>query len=344
HHHIVFLKTHKTGGSTVQNLLFRLAEKEGLTFAFPYFTYQFGYPQRFREEFVDELPPGASQFDILCSHMRLDLPQLRRMMPADSIYLTILRDPVSTFESVFSYYASMVPAFTLVQNRASDSPGGPDQRQLLAAFLASPESYYDPADPSNGLARNPMTFDLGLGPREWNASWAGELAKLAEAFHLVMIAKHFDESLVLLKELLQLDYQDLVYVELNARPGPDRAQPDEELRARVRSWNALDVLLYEHFSRLFWEKARRYGLRRLAEGVRELRALARRTRRRCLQREGVPPGELEDLLRPWQPNSATILGYDLRGNLSAQEQGSCLRLVLPELQYHSYLYFQQYGR
>lgn len=44
---IVFLKTHKTGGSTVQNILFRLGEREKATFAFPYYTYQFSYPERY---------------------------------------------------------------------------------------------------------------------------------------------------------------------------------------------------------------------------------------------------------------------------------------------------------
>lgn len=44
---VVFLKTHKTGGSTVQNLLFRMGEKDRATFAFPYYTYQFSYPDKY---------------------------------------------------------------------------------------------------------------------------------------------------------------------------------------------------------------------------------------------------------------------------------------------------------
>lgn len=47
---VVFLKTHKTGSSTVQNLLFRMGEKEGATFAFPAHMYHFSYPDKYADE------------------------------------------------------------------------------------------------------------------------------------------------------------------------------------------------------------------------------------------------------------------------------------------------------
>lgn len=70
---------------------------------------------RFKTDFVEELPKGSSHFDIICSHMRLDLDELKRLMPQTSIYISILRDPVQTFESVFSYYTYYVPAFSLAK-------------------------------------------------------------------------------------------------------------------------------------------------------------------------------------------------------------------------------------
>ncbi|XP_036408820.1 galactose-3-O-sulfotransferase 2 [Megalops cyprinoides] len=339
---IVFLKTHKTGSSTVQNLLFRLGERESATFAFPRYTYQFGYPERFRAEFVEELPAGSSQFDVLCSQLRLDVGQLRRLMPRNAVYVTLLRDPVRTFESVFGCYASNVPAFFLAQKAARG--GAPSEgKSALSVFLEAPETFWDPSEAGNCLARNPMSFDLGLDSREWSDSWPESLARLEEAFQLVMIAEHFDESLVLLKELLRLQPEDLAYVRLNTRAAGDVAPLDEETSARIRAWNSLDVLLYDFFLQVFWERAERFGLERLQREAAHLRDVAERVRRRCLAREGVAPRELGDLIRPLQSNTATILGYELWGNLTEEEQGICVRLVLPELQYHSYLYFQQYG-
>ncbi|KAM4530062.1 galactosylceramide sulfotransferase [Odontesthes bonariensis] len=333
---VVFLKTHKTGSSTVQNLLFRLGDKEGATFAFPSYSYQFSYPDKFKAEFVDELPQHSSHFDILCSHMRLDVEELEQLMPPNTIYITILRDPVQTFESVFSYYTFSVPAFLSVK-KAAETTG---RRSALSVFLESPESFWDPEDPDNGLGKNPMSFDLGLDSQHWNTS----RSVLQETFHLVMITEHFDESLVLLGAMLRLELEDLAYVRLNTRSSINVSPLDEMTKARIRAWNSLDVLLYDFFLQVFREKSEQHGLERLRRDVAQLRASTDRIRRKCVARTEVPPGELEDSIRPWQSDSVTILGYHVKGNLTKQEQAFCTRLILPELQYHAHLYFQQYGR
>ncbi|XP_043091001.1 galactose-3-O-sulfotransferase 2 [Puntigrus tetrazona] len=336
---VVFLKTHRTGSSTVQNILFRLGERQSATFAFPSRTYQFNYPDRFRAAFVDELPEGSSQFDLLCSHMRLDLREVKKVMPQNAVFITLLRDPIKNFESVFGYYTSTVPAFFFA-HRTAASKG----KSALSVFLDSPEIFWDPKEPGNGLAKNPMSFDLGLNNQKWNGSWPEDLAQLEEAFHLVMIAEHFDESLVLLGALLGLEHEDLAYLQLNARARNSVAELHENLRGKVRTWNVLDTLLYDFFVQVFWEKAAQYGMQRLKAEVERLRAFTEDIRRKCVSRAEVPPGGLEDLLRPLQMETATIVGYEVRGNLSLQDQGFCIRMMLPELQYHSHLYFKQYGR
>lgn len=271
--------------------------------------------------------------------MRLDLPQVRKVMPQNAVFITLLRDPIKTFESVFRYHTSTVPAF-FSAHRVAASEGKP----ALKVFLDSPETFWDPKEPRNGLAKNPMSFDMGLNNQKWNGSWPEDLAQLEEAFHLVMIAEHFDESLVLLGALLGLEREDLAYLRLNTRAGNSVTELDENMRAKVRSWNVLDTLLYDFFVQVFWEKAAQYGLERLKAEAAQLRDSTENIRRKCVSRAAVPPAELEDLLRPRQTELVTIVGYEVRGNLSLQDQGFCVRMMLPELQYHSHLYFKQYGR
>uniref|UniRef100_UPI0037E93DB5 galactosylceramide sulfotransferase n=1 Tax=Semicossyphus pulcher TaxID=241346 RepID=UPI0037E93DB5 len=337
---VVFLKTHKTGSSTVQNLLFRMGERDKATFAFPHHTYQFNYPDKFRAKFVDELPDGSSQYDLLCSNMRLDVGQLKQVMPQNAIYITILREPLRTFESVFSYYTSTVPAFILAKKVAETS----GHKSALSLFLDSPDAFWDPEEPGNGLGKNPMSFDLGLDNQQWNSTWRTDLALLEDTFQLVMIAEHFDESLILLGGLLNLELEELAYVYLNVRSHQDVSPLDDDTQVKISTWNSLDVLLYDFFLQLFLEKVEKYGLERLNSEVALLRATIDRIRQKCVARKGVHPVELEDLVRPWQTDTVTILGYQIRKNLTKQEQGFCTRLVLPELQYHTHLYFQQYGR
>lgn len=291
---------------------------------------------------MDELPEGSSQFDLLCSHMRLDLTQVKQVMPQNTIFITLLRDPVKTFESIFSYYTSTVPAF-LSAYRAAANTANKD-KSALAVFLESPESFWDPKEPWNGLAKNPMSFDMGLNNQKWNSSWPEDLAQLEETFHLVMIAEHFDESLVLMGALLGLEREDLAHVRLNSRASGSLTEMDENTRAKLRSWNALDTLLYDFFLQVFWEKVEQFGQERLNAEVVKLRASTENIRQKCVSRSAVPPAELEDLVRPWQPESVTIVGYEVRGNLSMEDEGFCVRMMLPELQYHSHLYFKQFGR
>ncbi|XP_060882622.1 galactose-3-O-sulfotransferase 2 [Labrus mixtus] len=337
---VVFLKTHKTGSSTVQNLLFRMAERDRATFAFPHHSYQFSYPEKFRAKFVDELPDDSSQYDLLCSNMRLDVKQLKQVMPENAVYITILREPLRTFESVFSYYTSTVPAFILAK-KVAETTG---HKSALSLFLESPDAFWDPKEPGNCLGRNPMSFDLGIDSQQWNTTWRTDLSLLEETFQLVMIAEHFDESLILLGSLLDLDMEELAYVRLNTRSLQDVTHLDDDTKDQISAWNTLDVLLYDFFLQIFLEKVEKYGLERLNSEVALLRATTNRIRRKCVARSGVYPEELEDLVRPWQTDTVTILGYQIQKNLTKPEQAFCTRLVLPELQYHAHLYFQQYGR
>ncbi|KAG8429885.1 hypothetical protein GDO86_018959 [Hymenochirus boettgeri] len=85
--HIMFLKTHKTAGSTILNMLHRYGDKNSLTFALPY-KYQFNYPNLFHTRRVKGYSDSSKQtYDILCHHMRFNLPEGQKIMPADSFYL-----------------------------------------------------------------------------------------------------------------------------------------------------------------------------------------------------------------------------------------------------------------
>lgn len=333
---IVFLKTHKTGSSTIQNILFRFSERHQLTVAFPLYSYQFAYPERFSRAFVEDLPRGAPRFNLLCSHMRLDVGEAQAVMPAHSIYLTILRDPVQTFESVFHYYRNAIPAFQPLANHS----------QPLLAFLKDSSQYYNAQDISNGLAKNPMAFDLGLNA-SWEETagslWQKELERLNHTFQLVMIAEHFDESLLLARELLGLEMEELVYVRLNIRRKEGKPL-SKRLVQKIQAWNWLDVQLYRFFQRVFWHKVEVYGYMRMKRELDVFRTLLRETVARCLEGDAIGPEEVADDLRPWQPGSVVILGYRLRQNLTYAQYSGCFRMVLPELQYHAYLYYRQYGK
>ncbi|XP_020032050.2 galactose-3-O-sulfotransferase 4 [Castor canadensis] len=148
---LVFLKTHKSGSSSVLNLLHRYGDRHGLRFALPA-RYQFGYPRLFQASRVKGYRPqgGGTQpsFHILCHHMRFNLKEVLQVMPSDSFFFSIVRDPATLARSAFSYYKSTSSAF-----RKAPS---------LAAFLANPRAFYRPGARGDHYARNLLWFDFGL--------------------------------------------------------------------------------------------------------------------------------------------------------------------------------------
>ncbi|KAM5324416.1 galactose-3-O-sulfotransferase 2 isoform 2-T2 [Glossophaga mutica] len=334
---IMFLKTHKTASSTVLNILFRFAETHNLSVALPAGSrVHLGYPWLFLARYVEGAGPGGSQrrFNIMCNHLRFNLPEVQKVMPNDTFYFSILRNPVFQLESSFTYYRSYAPAF-----RAAPS---------LDAFLAAPHTFYNRSvGLRNAYSRNPMWFDLGFDP-DAAASEGYVRARLADVerrFQLVLIAEHFDESMVLLRHRLRWRLDDVVSFRLNSRSQRSVGSLTPESQERARHWCALDWRLYQHFNRTFWASLRaELGPRRLRAEVERLRARRRELMGLCLQ-GGAPKNKTQIAdrkLLPYQSGEADILGYNLRQGLDNETLRMCRRMVMPELQYTAHLYSLQF--
>ena len=110
-----------------------------------------------------------------------------------SKYVTILRNPVDNFESVFNF-GLLGKSFGL----------GDNPNYSLEKYLAKPIPFYSSPrirkDVMMHLARNPMMFDLSLSLKYYqNRTAVNEYIQfLDKEFDLVMIMDYFDESLVLM--------------------------------------------------------------------------------------------------------------------------------------------------
>ena len=253
--HIVFLKTHKTGSSTVTNILFRYGDKRNLTFVLGH--HYLGWPSRF---LASRTLPLSRQPNILCNHTRFNKKPMNWLFPPESSkYVTILRNPVDHFESTFNYY-QLGRTFGF----------GIDPVNSLENFLERPLSFFNIFNNSYdknriSFIRNLMTFDLGLSHRYFQ-NYTGHTAVknyikfLNKEFDLVMIMDYFDESLVLLKRLLCWKIDDILYVKLNERKDNEKAtRLSGSVQDNIRRWNKADVLLFNYFNASFWKKVQKKG-------------------------------------------------------------------------------------
>ena len=249
---MVFLKTHKTGSSTITNILNRYADLRELRVALPALGfYRFRWPMPFNWAAVDLWRMNGETANVLRNHARYYRPAMNVIMKNNTKYVTILRNPVDQWESTFNYME-----FSSSLNLSDD--GTP-----MDTFLSNPHVYLrnmvirlKTFPESLNLVRNGMFFDLGLPPRLYEDAKAIdlEIEKIEKDFSLVLIMEYFDESLVLLKREFCWDLDDILYVKFNQRQGRNKTDPlPEHLIKKIRAWNAADVLLYEHFNKTFWQ-------------------------------------------------------------------------------------------
>ncbi|XP_029695791.1 galactose-3-O-sulfotransferase 4 isoform X2 [Takifugu rubripes] len=368
HNHIMFLKTHKTASSTVLNMLYRFGEEHDLRFALP-LGYQLGYPLPFNAHRVKGYQgPNAVEFHIMGNHMRFYKPEVEKVMPADTFYFSIIRDPVALAESSFAYYKEVAPAFRKTKG--------------LGDFADDPMKYYDPRLRNNHYARNLLWFDFGM---DHNINFSVALAKhgvamIRQTFKLILVSEYFDQSMILLRHALCWPLDAVVSFSLNARQQKPsntgrtsgswvgraadiaivgnkggipqfKALPNmsltEEQREKLRRWNALDWYVYKAFNQTFWEEVTKFGHAKMEEEVAILRTRREELARVCLK-DGGKPVEAHRIrdksIRPFQSGLIKILGYELQPGLDAVTRAACLRMIRPEIQYKDLLDAKQFPR
>ncbi|XP_070559254.1 galactosylceramide sulfotransferase-like isoform X2 [Ptychodera flava] len=315
---IVFLKTYKTASTTVSSILMRFGYYHNLSFLIPMRQPVFSRVTRFRREMLnDAVPPlkaSNGSYDVLAIHVPFNKKELALVIP-NATYITIIRNPVSQFESTFGQYSMG----TRIVELAKDTGGRLDP---LRVFLSNPHHYYRHNSPyTDSLLRNRQIFDIGLERDDFdNATKIDQVIMRAEEdFDLVMIAEYFDESLVLLKRLLCWEFEDVAYILQNSRPSFLRFQLDDWKRKRILQWNAADDKLYRHFNATFWRKVEEYGPE-FQNDLAEFRRLLDRMWSDCLDRGRYAitykNRRNDTMLREDAPSYCSVMSWD--GNVGTQ--------------------------
>ena len=239
--------------------------------------------------------------------------------PETSKYVTILRNPVDTFESAFNYY------------RLGTNFGlGTDPVVSLEKFLERPSSYYYTSGKfvvKSFFLRNPMMFDLGFSLRCFQNYTAvtDYINFLNKEFDLIMIMDYFDESLVLLKRLLGWDIDDILYVKVNERLGKEKASKlSDRVQESIKRWNKADVLLFNYFNATFWIKVEMEGPA-FYEDLSAFRERKLKLEQQCFTSYGT------EMQRIW--GQKFTKGYSLRKDLNSSFEYVCNLLIKTENSY-----------
>ncbi|WAR06094.1 G3ST3-like protein [Mya arenaria] len=216
--HVAFLKVHKTASSTAQNVFLRFGDARNLTFVLAHTKGESGWLNVI--SYTNTLttsnvvpPPRGRHFDLLCCHVIYNRRSFEAMLPKDTFYVGIVREPVSRFQSAVKYFS---PRFIL------KIPG----ENPLETYAKDPVKY-EPIDPKTSFTNNRMALEFGfpmaLFPgKSLNGSKfeiKKYLEKLDKEFNFIIISEMFEESMVMMKRILNWGTKDILYVDKNVAQG-----------------------------------------------------------------------------------------------------------------------------
>lgn len=240
---IVFVKTHKTGSSTIQSLFYRYALLRNLTVALPVHTSSFIYPVlKFHRSMV--LPQlEVQKHDMVLHSMIFNPSEVNKIVKDRAVYITILRRPADVFISAFKFYK---------HSKCFDGS------QLASLNFTQYRSLnISKCEQTDTQVANTQLFDLGIsletltGKNRINNA----IQWLESKLHLVLIAERFEESLLVLKRELGWTMDDIIYFVQNRQIKIyNKSNPHKTVeKITIKMWNSItefnyaDYLLYHHF-------------------------------------------------------------------------------------------------
>ena len=249
---IYYVKIHKTGSSTLQNILYRIGLRQNLFFALFACPYGMTYPNPPKEEYTYSRPTADNftEYHFITDHTMFDNEAYKSYMPDNTKVITLLRHPLKQLKSTFRFWNLPLQL------------GIPSYEDVIGKFLRQPGKYEKtrnsfgcPPMIQISQTKNPQSHHLGLkNPAEVMEKPVEEFIEgLDKNISLVLLLERFEESLILMKRMFCLETKDIVHLslfstEFFSRHTYDYKKSDEiDLISRHRRYSTADYLLYEHF-------------------------------------------------------------------------------------------------
>merc|ERR1711990_236781 len=319
---IVFLKTHKTASSTLQNILMRFGEKMDLKFALPSNSgARFSYPSPLKSYMIKQLP-NNEPVDILCHHS-VSNKDMKTVIPGAKL-ITIVRSIPSLYESSFGYFLNEVREYKAAKT--------------IDSFYSDPKKWYNPSrrNALSQFAHNHLAFDLGYSTEVTEDAEIERIANaIVSAYHLILISDYFFESMILLKQTFCWDWIDVLYFVTTQRA--DHKELSEDLTTKIIEWNNIDQKIFEKANSTFWLKYNEIPNLQLLED--EFRIEIEKVKEFCLLDEGRECHGSND------PKCSKSIGVKLKGlalRPEAEKSQLCQNMILPELEYTKRLFKKQW--
>lgn len=272
----VFIKCMKCATETLETILRRFGLTRNLNFVLPIEKRLYlGWP--YPIEPGDYKPPRKSPlcpqcrtgYNILTEHAIYNRTFMRHLMPSDTVFITIIREPYKHLISTFRYFKLQ----KLLNITQPDAVGEylTNYRMYESIYKSSAISEKRYCIPNNfSLTENLLSHCLGmpLGFPNGRISIGADpeaiveyIKMLDQDFSLVMLVEYFHESLILLRRMMCWTFKDIIYMKVNVGRKNTLPKTSREIQKwqdqLYWTYSSVDYVLYEYFNRTFWEKIAR---------------------------------------------------------------------------------------
>ncbi|QQP34679.1 Galactosylceramide sulfotransferaselike [Caligus rogercresseyi] len=290
---IAFSKTHKV------RFMSDVAIANHRSFTFMSFSFQLW------KRFIDNTIWGKANisFDLFGIHAIWNHSEVAALMKPDTVYVTILREPLELFFSQWGYFE--------MENIFGSNDFIKLNDSMKTSLITEKISM-------KSIGHNQMLRDLGLPPKDLDKPEAiqSKIEEVDKNFDLIMIAEHFDESLILFKELLCWSFDDITNLKLNSRNSESKERifhntTKEKARSSLRNWLRGDFMLYEYFHEKFHRVyiPRIMGVKNMTHEVNYLRAKNLDLMNKCVLKTVQESHDIADSkFQLWKKD---LVGYEM---------------------------------
>ena len=243
---VFYLKIHKTGSTTLANILYNFGVLRNLSF--PYFVNQEEDKTLPHPRDLLEGTDTQHRFNIMAAHTIFSLDFILSSMPTNTKIVISLRHPFSQLQSAIIFFEfhkhKTVREAILAQKEYADMVGvsiGPNE--VLQMILRGNNLDIDRLNKIYGVYARELGMDM---TKIHNISYVKEyLTFLDHRVDSVIITEHFEESLLLLRKKFCWSYKDIMF--LLMRKQSYNFNVTNSYRERYRQVNPVDHVIYEHF-------------------------------------------------------------------------------------------------
>jgi hypothetical protein len=107
-----------------------------------------------------------------------------------------------------------------------------------------------------------------------------KIREIEKNFNLILIQERFDESIILLKDLLCWDNTDILHLKLNPASSK-KSELSEETRRSLETYLEVDIRLYNYFYKKFIQKIQTFGESKIKSEIVGLKEDIKKNQKDC---------------------------------------------------------------